>query len=430
LINTNKQTEKAVLVHIDFRRHQFSEEFEEFIQLVDSSGLSISQTITGSRDVPAAKYFVGTGKLEEIKLAVQEFSADVVIFNHALSPAQERNLEQGLKCRVLDRVGLILDIFSQRARSYEGKLQVELAQLQHLSTRLVRGWSHLERQKGGIGLRGPGETQLETDRQLVGKRIKTINTRLQKVQAQHKQGRRLRHRTETPVVSLVGYTNAGKSTLFNTLTGADTYVADKLFATLDTTLRKVDLSPGNHIVLSDTVGFIRHIPHDLIDSFHATLEEVKEADLLLHVVDVNDDQRETRMAQVNEVIDQIGASDVPQILVFNKIDMKEGISAQIKQFNGAMPQVWLSAVTGEGVAELKEVMEPYLSAPKSKFVLCLPITASKLRASLFQQGAVIHEETDPSGNWLMHVSLEGSMLERICRNHGHEANELEQSVSS
>ena len=412
------RSETAVLVHIDFRNSQFNEEFDEFIQLASSSGLEVLSTITGTRDVPNAKYFAGTGKVEEIKQAVAGLGADVVVFNHALSPGQERNLESALGCRVIDRVGLILDIFAQRARSYEGKLQVELAQLQHLSTRLVRGWTHLERQKGGIGLRGPGETQLETDRRLIGKRIKTINNRLDKVKQQHNQGRRLRQRTSTPVVSLVGYTNAGKSTLFNRMTGADSYVADKLFATLDTTLRKVVVEPGVQFVLSDTVGFIRHIPHDLIEAFHASLAEVREADLLLHVVDINDAQRQSRIEQVNSVIRDIGAGEVPQIMIFNKIDLKQGVSPRVEHTNGGMPNIWLSSATGAGVCELSQTIGQYLDPTRHLRILHIPTSASKFRAELFQNGEVCTEHLDDDGSWVMHINISTPSLQRLCRSHG------------
>ena len=330
--------------------------------LTESSGLVPSDTITGSRAKPDARFFIGSGKMEEIRQAALEHDADVVIFNHGLSPAQERNLEQKINCRVVDRVGLILDIFSQRARTYEGKLQVELAQLQHLSTRLVRGWSHLERQKGGIGLRGPGETQLETDRRLIGKRIKTIRGRLEKVKSRREQGRRLRRRNNTAVISLVGYTNAGKSTLFNRLTGADVYCADKLFATLDPTIRKARLADDLSVLLSDTVGFIRHIPHDLVESFHATLDEIKSANLLLHIVDINDDQQ-MRIEEVNKVIDELGAMSIPQILVFNKIDQSgfESGNGDLQtvvsnSINGASARAWVSARTGAGLVELKQLI--------------------------------------------------------------------------
>ncbi len=335
--------------------------------MTESSGLIPSQTITGNRARPDAKYFIGTGKMEEIKQSAGTHRADIVIFNHGLSPAQERNLEKAINCRVLDRVGLILDIFSQRARTYEGKLQVELAQLQHISTRLVRGWSHLERQKGGIGLRGPGETQLETDRRLIGKRIKTIRGRLDKVKSRRDQGSRLRRRNNAAVVSLVGYTNAGKSTLFNRLTGADVYCADKLFATLDPTIRKAHLADNLSVLFSDTVGFIRHIPHDLVESFHATLDEIKSANLLLHVVDINDDNR-LRIDEVNQVIEELGATSIPQVLVFNKIDRAgitpgNGLGQPYVEHsnNGSCARAWVSALTGDGIPELKHLIQQVLN---------------------------------------------------------------------
>ena len=406
------------MVHIDFRNPQFNEEFDEFIQLASSSGLSILTTITGTRAIPNAKYFAGTGKVEEIRRAVADMTADVVVFNHALTPGQERNLESAIGCRVIDRVGLILDIFAQRARSYEGMLQVELAQLQHLSTRLVRGWTHLERQKGGIGLRGPGETQLETDRRLLGNRIRTISSRLEKVRRQRNQVRRWRQRSATPIISLVGYTNAGKSTLFNRLTGAHSYVADKLFATLDTTLRKVIIEPGHQVVLSDTVGFIRHIPHDLIEAFHATLEEVKESDLLLHVIDVNDAQRYSHIEQVNGVIRDIGAESLPQILVFNKIDLKSEIAARVEKNNGSMPQVWLSAATGVGVDGLLQVISQHLEPTRRLRILHIPTSASRLRADLFRSGEVCEEHLDQDGSWVMHINISVSSLQRLCRDYG------------
>ncbi len=417
--------EKAVLVHIDFRAAQFNEEFDEFIQLVESAALSIQQTLTGKRDVPNAKYFIGTGKLEELKNLLSVAAADVVIFNHALSPAQERNLERELTCRVIDRVGLILDIFAQRAKSHEGKLQVELAQLQYLSSRLVRVWTHLERQKGGIGLRGPGETQLETDRRLIGKRIKTINSRLRKVSQQRRQGRRLRKRTMTPLVSLVGYTNAGKSTLFNSLTGASVYAVDKLFATVDTTLRKLDIGPGQTLILSDTVGFIRHIPHDLINAFHATLDEIKEADLLLHVIDVNDEERSSHMQQVDKVIDEIGAATVPQILVFNKIDQSPDMTTRVEQYPDETPSIWLSAASGDGLEQLKALISSHVAPLRQQHILRIPVSASKLRASLFTYGTVSEEHLDDIGGWVMHINIDAASLEKLCRDQGLDASLLQ-----
>ncbi|MEX2523915.1 MAG: ribosome rescue GTPase HflX [Gammaproteobacteria bacterium] len=407
---------RAVLVHIDFHNSRFDEELDEFVLLAESSGLSPVLVINGQRELPDPRYFVGKGKVEEIRDAVVSTDAELVLFNHELSPAQERNVERVTQCRVLDRVGLILDIFAQRARSYEGKLQVELAQLQHLSTRLVRGWSHLERQKGGIGLRGPGETQLETDRRLIGKRIKTINTRLGKVTRQRQQSGRLRKRSGTPVISLVGYTNAGKSTLFNQLTGASVYAADKLFATLDPTLRRVELDGNFPVIFSDTVGFIRHIPHDLIQSFHATLEEVRSADLLLHVIDVTDEQRYQHLEQVNEVIEDIGAAAVPQILVFNKVDANEG-ACRVEYTNGGLPRVWISAGTGEGLAALKSVLLECLNNSGEIHQLRVPPEAGRFRASLFRQGAVCEEHPDNTGGWVMEINLDSPSLRRLCRDH-------------
>ena len=411
--------ELAVLVNIDFKNTEFNEGLDEFIELVTSAGLEPVTTITCSRNAPDAGFFIGSGKVEEIKQAVMEKQADVVIFNHILSPRQERNVEKVCQCRVVDRVGLILDIFAQRARSFEGKLQVELAQLQHLSSRLIRGWTHLERQKGGIGLRGPGETQLETDRRLIGKRIKTINARLEKVRRQRQQGRKRRSRSHTPVVSLVGYTNAGKSTLFNRLTGSKVYVANKLFATLDPTFRRIELAPATPVILTDTVGFIRHIPHDLVDAFHATLEETREADLLLHIVDVTGEQRDSQMQQVNQVISEIGAEDVPQIEVYNKIDQREGLSARVETDENGFPgRVWLSAKTGEGIEGLLDAIIQFIRSRVQHHRLNLPASAGKLRAHLFDMGVVRNEEYDEKGGWMMEVDMESHRLDQIFRESG------------
>lgn len=328
--------EQAVLVHVDFSDENSKEDLQELQMLVSSAGVNAVDILTATRKAPSARYFVGSGKAEEIANSVRALEADVVIFNHPLSPSQERNLEQVCKCRVLDRTGLILDIFAQRARTHEGKMQVELAQLRHISTRLIRGWTHLERQKGGIGLRGPGETQLETDRRLLRVRIKSILRRLEKVQKQREQGRRSRKRAEMPTLSLVGYTNAGKSTLFNTITDAGVYAADQLFATLDPTLRKIQLQDVGSAILADTVGFIRHLPHDLVAAFKATLQETQEADLLLHVVDFSDEQFRENIDQVNDVLDEIGAGDIPQLMICNKIDRMDGVEAHIERDqNGA-----------------------------------------------------------------------------------------------
>jgi len=309
--------------------------------------------ITGRRRAPDVKFFAGSGKVEEIVASVAGNGAEVVIFNHNLTPSQERNLEEVLCCRVLDRTDLILDIFAQRARTHEGKLQVELAQLEHLSSRLVRGWTHLERQKGGIGMRGPGETQLETDRRLVRARVKSIQKRLVKVRQQRQQGRRSRTRAEVPTVSLVGYTNAGKSSLFNCLTHAEVLVADQLFATLDPTMRRVQMAGGETVVFADTVGFISHLPHRLIDAFRATLEEALSAQLLIHVVDVASAEHDVNMQRVNEVLTEIGARDLPTLMVYNKIDLVDTLQARVERGAEGRPvAVWMSAATGVGLPEL------------------------------------------------------------------------------
>ncbi len=312
--------ERAILVHLDLPDAMGREDLDEFHHLVTSSGVEPVAELTGKRDRPDPALFIGSGKSEELAALVTEVEADVVLFNHALSPAQERNLERAVKCRVLDRTGLILDIFAQRARTHEGRLQVELAQLRHLSSRLVRGWTHLERQKGGIGLRGPGETQLETDRRLLRDRIRGIESRLDKVRKQRAQGRRARQRSETPLISLVGYTNAGKSTLFNAITTGDVYVADQLFATLDPTLRKVKVPGVGPAILADTVGFIRHLPHRLVQAFRATLEETVNATLLLHVTDCSAEERDSNVAAVNDVLEEIGGDKLPVLHVYNKVD--------------------------------------------------------------------------------------------------------------
>ena len=360
--------ERAILVHLKFPQEKNREELDEFRELVTSAGAQPIAVVKGSRSSPHPRYFVGSGKAEEIRVAVEEHKADVVLFNHELSPSQERNLEELLKCRVLDRTGVILDIFAQRAQSHEGKLQVELAQLKHLSTRLVRGWTHLERQKGGIGLRGPGETQLETDRRLLGVRIKTIKKRLDKVQGQRQQGRRNRKRRDAITVSLVGYTNAGKSTLFNRISGAGVLAEDKLFATLDPTMRRVDIGQGEHIVLADTVGFIRHLPHDLVTAFHSTLEETREADLLLHVVDASSERRDENIHSVNTVLEKIEADEVTQIIVYNKIDMLPDTPARVdRDEDGKVWRVWVSAVTGAGIDNLRQILHEVCYAQAEKY---------------------------------------------------------------
>lgn len=352
--------EAVVLVHLNFNDPNYDESLSEFQELVGGTGANIAAIIQGKRHRPDPKYFAGSGKVDEVAEHVLAAKAALVIFNHELSPSQERNLEQRLKCRVLGRTGLILDIFARRARSHEGKLQVELAQLQHLSTRLVRGWTHLERQKGGIGLRGPGETQLETDRRLLGQRIKSLKKRLDKVRSQREQGRRSRQRGGVPVVSLVGYTNMGKSTLFNRVTSAEVYADDRLFATLDPTLRRVKLHDTEMLVLADTVGFIRQLPHDLVESFSSTLEETRDAALLLHIVDVAASDRDDLIHHVNEVLAQIEADDVPQLIVYNKIDKLDDMPPRIERnADGQIERIWLSAQTGEGLELLRQALQEY-----------------------------------------------------------------------
>jgi len=408
--------ERAVLVHLNLHTGFDDESLEEFKELVISSGAEPVAVVTGSRAVPHPRYFVGTGKAEEIREIVVAEEADVVLFNHELSPVQERNLEALLECQVLDRTGLILDIFAQRARSHEGQLQVELAQLRHLSTRLIRGWTHLERQKGGIGMRGPGETQLETDRRLIGHRIRTLKSRLDKVQRQREQGRRARKKADIPTISLVGYTNAGKSTLFNNMTNAEVYAADQLFATLDPTLRKVKLSAGFPVVLADTVGFIRQLPHDLVAAFRSTLKETQDADLLLHVVDASSDERDDNMAQVNLVLDEIGAEDRPQLLVFNKIDLLDGMTPRIDRDEAGIPiRVWISALTGEGLELLNEAMAERVNTDMVQQTLFLPAQAGRLHARLFESGSVNKDETQKTGGWLMDVSLRRADWESLVK---------------
>lgn len=408
--------ERAVLVHLNLHTGFDDESLEEFKELVVSSGAEPVTVVAGSRAVPHPRYFVGSGKAEEIREMVLAEEADVVLFNHELSPVQERNLEALLECQVLDRTGLILDIFAQRARSHEGQLQVELAQLRHLSTRLVRGWTHLERQKGGIGMRGPGETQLETDRRLIGHRIRTLKSRLDKVQRQREQGRRARKKADVPTISLVGYTNAGKSTLFNNMTNAKVYAADQLFATLDPTLRKVKLPAGFPIVLADTVGFIRQLPHDLVAAFRSTLKETQDADLLLHVVDASSDERDDNMEQVNLVLDEIGAEDRPQLLVFNKIDLLDGMSPRIDRDEAGIPiRVWISALTGEGLDLLNEAMAERVNTDMVQQTLFLPAHAGRLHARLFESGSVKKDETQETGGWLMDVSLRRADWESLVK---------------
>ncbi|WP_417618070.1 ribosome rescue GTPase HflX [Oceanisphaera sp.] len=406
--------ESAILVHVNFADDSEREDLEELELLADSAGVSICSVLTGSRTAPQPKFFIGTGKVDELASLVQMHGADVVIFNHSLSPAQERNLEREIKCRVLDRTGLILDIFAQRARTHEGKLQVELAQLRHLSTRLVRGWTHLERQKGGIGLRGPGETQLETDRRLLRDRIKYIQKRLEKVSRQREQGRRARKRNALPTLSLVGYTNAGKSTLFNRLTQSDVYAADQLFATLDPTLRKLELPDAGITILADTVGFIRHLPHDLIAAFKATLQETRDADLLLHVVDCADEQMRENIDEVNSVLEQIEADDVPVLMVFNKIDKLDNPTSRVELDEEGKPRaVWLSAQEALGMEQLLDALNQLLAGVLVEHRLTLPASASKLRSRLYAMKGVVSESFGEQGEFVVDIRLQQADWQRL-----------------
>jgi GTP-binding protein HflX len=411
-----KSGERAILVRLGLGAALDPEDVNEFTQLAESAGAIPVATITGRRERPDPRFFVGSGKAEQIRLEALAHEADVVLVDHPLSPSQERNLEKLTGKRVLDRAGLILDIFAQRAKSHEGKLEVELAQLKHIASRLVRGWTHLERQRGGgIGLRGPGETQLETDRRLLGKRVRVLTERLVKIKQQRETGRGARAAIPVPSVALVGYTNAGKSTLFRTLTGDDTtYIADQLFATLDPTVRRLRLPGGTPVVVADTVGFIRDLPHELVAAFQSTLTEAREATLLLHVIDASDPRRGEHMAEVESVLAQIGAGDIPGIRVFNKIDRLEEGPRIDRDENGGVVAVWISAVCGQGLDLLGHAVAERLSRSVRRARVQLPMTAGAARARLFEAGVVLAEH-GASEAFLLDIEVPDDELARLLR---------------
>jgi len=415
LIERPDRGERAVLVRIGLGSPLSGDELAEFDALARSAGAVPVATITGSRRTPDPRFFIGSGKAEEVRACAEAETADLVLVDHALSPSQERNLEKLTGRRVLDRAGLILNIFAQRAKSAEGQLEVELAQLRHLSTRLVRGWTHLERQKGGIGLRGPGETQLETDRRLIGKRIKTLDARLEKLARQRDTGRSVRKRVPVPSVALVGYTNAGKSTLFRALTGSDAYVADQLFATLDPTVRRLRLPHTPDIVLADTVGFVRDLPHELVAAFRSTLVEARDADLLLHVIDASDPEREERIAQVDEVLDGIGAGAIPQLRVYNKIDRLGRAPERARDPQGRAGSIWLSAATGTGLGLLRDSLQEIFGHLAARFAIRLAPSQGRLRAQLYEQGLVREEAPAEDGGSRLEVETSQRHLETLCR---------------
>jgi GTPase len=390
----------------------------EFAALASSAGTLCVGRIFASRSRPDPKYFVGSGKAEEIRLCAEANSAELVLVDQTLTPSQERNLEKLTGRRVLDRNGLILDIFAQRARSFEGKLQVELAQLSHLATRLVRGWTHLERQKGGIGLRGPGETQLETDRRLIAKRIRTLKARLEKLARQRDTSRHVRREVPVPTVALVGYTNAGKSTLFNALTGSETYVADQLFATLDPTVRKIKLEGIGEVVLADTVGFVRALPHELVAAFRSTLQEARDADLLLHVVDASDPLRDERIEQVREVLRGIGAGEIRELVVLNKIDLAGEKPRIVQGADGVAALVSVSAVTGNGLPGLREALAHAVRPNQVRRTVHLELLAAAVRSDLYRRNAVRTERQCDDGSWDLTVELDLSEVAKLLGSKG------------
>jgi len=422
LFDRKKIGERATLIYFSSTSDTDNREDNEFMELSIASGANLVGEINARFRYPNAKYLIGKGKIEELQASLIENKSDLIIFNTKLSPSQEKNIEKKLSCRVIDRTGLILDIFAQRARSFEGKLQVELAQLRHISTRLIRGWTHLERQKGGIGLRGPGETQLETDRRLINKRIKQLKARLDRVDKRRKMNRKNRSRAGIPTVAIVGYTNAGKSTLFNQLTGSSEFVKDQLFATLDPVMRRLDIKNAGPIILSDTVGFIRDLPHDLVAAFKATLQEAKEADLILHTIDASDPDRLERIGQVNRILGQLDASNVPQIRVYNKIDKNKVADIFEAPNNEHERSVWLSAKTGQGIEKLNSVLANFLKKNVILGEIKLHNNQGRQRAKLFQMGAVKTENIQEDGSWSLILEIKKEDIysflkkERISKN--------------
>ncbi len=406
--------ERALLLHCHIGGSLAAADVDEFELLAKSAGADVVAKVHARLARAQARYLIGSGKVDEIAATIKEHNIQVVLIGSDLSPSQERNLERRFCCRVLDRSGLILDIFAQRARSFEGKLQVELAQLRHLSTRLVRGWTHLERQKGGIGLRGPGESQLETDRRLIGQRITRLRARLEKVDRQRNLGRQARIKRGVPIVALVGYTNAGKSTLFNALTVADVYAADQLFATLDPTLRQIDPSNGASIVLADTVGFVQNLPHELVAAFRSTLAETRDADLLLHVIDASDPLRHERQTAVDQVLAELGADKIPQILVYNKIDLTDRDAALDFDERGRASAAWVSAQSGSGIQALREAIQAQCGPERIRGRVTLGPADGRLRARLFELGAVTFEQETGDGGWDLALEMPRPAYESFC----------------